>query len=398
MNSIQRLRLRYLLADAWHNVPMYRALYETSGLSERDLAKPDVLSRLPILTKAQLLATPQEERVNRRFRRSELTMESTTGSTGQPFSLYIDSRYRLLRNLRFLHGLFSAGYRPWHRMLLLTDRYDGLKRKQNRYYQSVERPATEILEAYLRVRPQVLYGFTTPLRMLAETIRKAGKGVPRPRLVVSTAEMLDPAARESLSSTFGCPVTDFYGLTEMGLVAWQRPGADGYVLSSFGVITELVPDHSCPGRYRLLMTNLDLRGSPIIRLDAGDLAHAVFVDGKPRIRSFEGRLIDTLLTRDGSEISPYRVTDALRDIPGLKRFRILQQTRSALDVALEIDSVAARSEAIRQIRNILEKLLGPELQLNFSFSDQLIPAGATKFRPVESRVLRPMGDLSRVMS
>jgi phenylacetate-CoA ligase len=387
MNAVQRIKLRRLLIDAWRNVPMYRALYEAAGLSERHLSMPDVLGRLPILTKAQLLATPQEKRVNGRFGRSRLTMESTTGSTGQPFSLYIDSRYRLLRNLRFLFALSSAGYRPWHRMLLLTDRHAGFVRRQNRYYQSVEQPSADILEAYLRVRPHVLYGFTTPLRLLAESIRGSRRSVPRPRLVVSTAEMLDSATREALAGAFDCPVIDFYGLTEMGLVAWQRRDASEYILATSSVLTELVPDSSSPDRYRLLLTNLDLRGSPIIRFDSGDLAHADLAGGKLRIRKFEGRIVDTLLARDGKELSPYRVTDALRDITGIKRFRISQRTLSELDIYLETEP-GARNKAVEEVQAVFDSLLGAGLELNFTFSENLIADGARKFRPIESRVPR----------
>jgi len=387
LNAIQRARLRRLLVDAWRNVPMYRSLYEASGLTEQELSAPDVLARLPILTKAGLLATPLDNRVNRRFDVSRLTRESTTGSTGQPFSLYVDTRYRVLRNLRFFYGLLSAGYRPWHRMLMLTDRHAGLSRRQNRYYQSVERPTSEVLDAYMQIRPHLLYGFTTPLRLLAESIRESRRNAPRPRLVVSTAEMLDSATRDALAETYRCPIIDFYGLTEMGLVAWQRPGVDGYVLSASGVLTELVPDNSCPGRYRLLMTNLDLRASPIIRFDSGDLAHAETINGKPRVSAFEGRVIDTIVARNGQELSPYVITDALRDVPGLQRFRICQHTVARFDIDLEVVS-ALRHEAVEQIQATFERLLGAGLDLRFGFSDNLVPEGTRKFRPVESRVLR----------
>src|SRR5690606_16197593 len=115
-NAIQRARLRRLLVDAWRNVPMYRSLYQASGLTEQELSGPDVRARLPILTKAGLLATPLDNRVNRRFDVSRLTSESTTGWTGQRFSRYLDTRYRVLRNLRFFYGLLPAGYHPCDRM------------------------------------------------------------------------------------------------------------------------------------------------------------------------------------------------------------------------------------------------------------------------------------------
>ncbi|MEX2123317.1 MAG: AMP-binding protein [Woeseia sp.] len=392
LNRTQRRKLRRLLIDAWRNVPLYRTLYARLGLSERELADPQVLRSLPIISKADLLATPLDQRINRRFDLSNLTKETTTGSTGQAFSLYIDAHYRRHRNLRFLRGLLSAGYRPWHRLLLLTDRHAGSSRRQNWHYQSVEDSTEHILDTYIRVRPQVLYGFTTPLRLLAERLRQRPQTVPAPRLVVATAEMLDSATRRTLQAVFGCPVIDFYGMTEMGLVAWQRPGADGYITPRSAVLTELIPDDSCHGRYRMLMTNLDLRASPIIRFDSGDLAFARSAGGEPVITAFEGRRIDTLVCRDGTELSPYRITDALRDIPGVSRFKVTQRDLTSLDVDLEVDSASvdhSRDRTIARIREIFEKLLGRGLELKFAFTDKLIPDGTRKFRPVESRVLRP---------
>ena len=159
------------------------------------------------------------------------------------------------------------------------------------------------------------------------------------------------------------------------------------IASGSGVLTELVPDNSCPGRYRLLMTNLDLRASPIIRFDSGDLAHAETINGKPRVSAFEGRVIDTIVARNGQELSPYVITDALRDVPGLQRFRICQHTVARFDIDLEVVS-ALRHEAVEQIQATFERLLGAGLDLRFGFSDNLVPEGTRKFRPVESRVLR----------
>jgi phenylacetate-coenzyme A ligase PaaK-like adenylate-forming protein len=141
------------------------------------------------------------------------------------------------------------------------------------------------------------------------------------------------------------------------------------------------------------MTNLDLRASPVIRFDSGDLAFARNADGEPGITAFEGRCIDTIVCRDGTELSPYRITDALRDVPGVRRFKVSQRELSGLDVDLEVDSAArdpaSRNRTVGRITAIFDALLGAGLELNFAFSDNLIPDGTRKFRPVESSVQRP---------
>jgi phenylacetate-CoA ligase len=269
--------------------------------------------------------------------------------------------------------------------MLLTDRYQGtVKRAGNRYYVSVEQPTDAILDAYQGIRPDLLYGFATPLRLLAERLRARRRTSHRPRSVISTAEMLDATSRESLHKGFDCPIGDFYGMTEMGLVSWQQPGRDRYIMSPNAVLTEFRRTAE-NGRYRMIMTNLDLHASPMIRFDTGDTVLAQETAEGLVIHGFEGRVIDTVLSRDGREFSPYRITDAMRDIPGLRRFKVIQQAIEEFDVIVEIDGGAADA-AKRSIQSAFLRLLGPGLRVNILQSDRLIAEGLQKFRPVESRV------------
>lgn len=381
----QRRKLTTLLADASVNVPLYRNRYAGLGIGTSNDTVDVLLRRLPILSKKDLLAAPPDERLNDRFSQERLIAESTTGSTGQPFTLYMENAYVRRRNLRFLGALMATGYRPWQRLMLLTDRYSTPTRRGMRFYEPVEQPTNCIVDACYRIRPAVLYGFTTPLRLLAETILKSGQPAPGLALVVSTAEMLDPATRRTLETAFRCPVYDFYGMTEMGLVAWQRHGADGYILATKAVLTEFIPFGANDDRYRMYMTNLDLRAAPVIRFDSGDLAHIRQRATGPVITAIEGRCIDTVLGRDDVEISPYRITDALRDVPGVRRFKVTQLELTNFVVDLEC-AAALQQQATQRVVAVLTGLLGPGLQVEFRFSDRLLADGACKFRPVESRV------------
>jgi phenylacetate-CoA ligase len=200
--------------------------------------------------------------------------------------------------------------------------------------------------------------------------------------------MLDRATRKLLESAFRCPVADLYGMTEMGLVAWQKPGQNDYVMASDAVMTEFVPDGSANGRYRMLLTNLDLRASPIIRFDSGDVASVRLQDGVPLLTAIEGRQIDTIVGRDGEALSPYRITDALRDVPGVRRFKVTQLDLATFRVDLEADT-DSRTRAVNAIKAIFDQLLGTGLEMEFHFLETLVTEGSIKFRPVESRLARP---------
>ncbi len=381
-----RDQLNDLILRARDHVPMYRQLYATAGVVQCTQSITDTLNSLPILSKSDLLAHSPEERIDERTDPASLRIESTTGSTGQPFSVYLDKAYIRERNIRFLRGLWSLGYRPWHRIMLLTDRHKSPKRVAfNRYYVPVEQSNDAIVEAFERIRPHVLYGFLAPLRQLADELPTTA---PRPRLVFSTAEMLDPMTRRQLRKTFGCSVSDLYGMTEMGLVAWQKAAEIGYVMVSDSIIVELIPVQNSSGRYRVVMTNLALKTSPLIRYDSGDVAQVKLLEGTPTIVAIEGRLIDTLVRTDGAQISPYRVTDALGEIHGLKRFKITQESLTQLTVTLVVER-DHRTTIEAAVQTTLQRLLGSKPTIHMRICDAIFTDASSKFRPVESHVARP---------
>ena len=379
-------RLQKLVVDAARNVPFYEQRYQGIDVNRRCDSAAALLRRLPIVTKNDLLNASQRERVHKRYRMGDLISESTTGSTGQPFTICFDRRYLLRRNMRFLWGLVAAGYRPWHRLMLLTDRYATPERRRKTWhYVPIEQSATDIARTYEALAPQVLYGFTTPLRMLAEAIGKHSTMRRLPQRVISTAEMMDAETRQIIEQAFRCPVYDFYGMTEMGLVARQCPGEEGYILDSASIIAEFVPKGG--DLYGLVMTNLDLKASPMIRYDSGDLVRVDSNAGQARITHFEGRAIDTLVRADGEELSPYRITDELRGIRGLNRFQIIQHDIANISVHLDVDA-NLQDSVLEHIRLHLQSLLGQGIQIEIIDDAPPLSASTAKFRPIVSHVER----------
>ena len=384
VNKTRVSRLRQLVTGATTNVPFYRERYAQIEFSTD---AESLLAQLPIIAKTDLLEQPLKARLDSNYDASRLTQESTTGSTGQPFTLYVDDAYKRRRNVRFLRALLAAGYRPWHRVMLLTDRFpDSIHRVGRRYYVSAEQPTSAIADLFEQIRPHVLYGLTTPLRLLADTDSVNARSS-QPQSVISSGEVLDTPLADWFRRQFGAAVYDFYGMTETGLVAWRNCDAEVYSVFDRSVLVELIRHASIDGLYHVVITNLDLQCMPIIRLDSGDLASARFVDGRLRITAFDGRRIDTLIRIDGSEISPYTMTDALRDVVGLRRFRVVQHSTELCRIDAVVDP-EEQPRATERMRSIVRSILGAGVQTDVRFRNRLIEDGSRKFRPVESRVRR----------
>ena len=299
IRNLQEKKLKQLLLHAYHHVPYYRDLFKNSGLKPEDIRSLDDLGKLPITTKSALQAAPPAERISDQYKLEELVTEHSSGSTGQPFTTYFDQHFVMTRNNMFLRALHVMGYRPGQKLMLITAGHNRKRPWLRWHYASIESPAMELIARLNDIRPQILYGCMTPLRLMALHARRTGQKIHHPTTVISTAETLDENTRTLLEETFNATVYDLYGLTEMGLVAWQCRAQDGYHLSEDTTIIEFEYDPHYQAD-KLVMTNLELTAMPLIRYQTGDLATTITdtscTCGRQlqRIQRIEGRIVDCI--------------------------------------------------------------------------------------------------------
>ena len=390
IRSLQEDKLKHLIDHAYQHVPYYRTLFDNIGLKPDDINSLNELNKIPITTKADLQAIPAVQRISDRFSLDELVTEHSSGSTGQPFTAYFDRHFVITRNNMFLRALRAMGYRPGQKLMLITAGHNRTRPWLRWHYASIESSAENLIEQLNKFRPSVLYGCTTPLRLMAQHAKKSGHKPYQPKTVISTAETLDQDTRTLLKETFGASVYDLYGLTEMGLVAWQCPAQTGYHLSEDTTIIEFEHDKHYQSD-RLIMTNLELKAMPLIRYQTGDLAKVIDNDscacGRQllRIERIEGRMIDCIRVSDNRVISPYSLTLALEKIAGLGRYQILQNDIDRFTVRIENNNTD-QTTMTHNIHNALTPVLGANAQFMIKIEDSITPAPGKKFRVIENRM------------
>ena len=251
MNAIQ---LRHMIMEAAQHVPFYRRHWKQAGIDLTRIYSSVPLEFLPVVTRADLLNAPAEERVDERFRGA------------------VDKRALQRQRARFWRALRDLGYVPSERVMIISD--DALPvgaslLRWPRVDASLDDEA--MLAKYLKVRPGVLYGPLSLLTRLATRLAASTDVRWQPRLVVSTAEQLTDAKRVLLESTFGAKVADFYSTPEQGLIAYSRPGVGGYRSFDDEFVIESL--HAVPGKGpgRLIVTDLVPGAMPLIRFDTGDV-------------------------------------------------------------------------------------------------------------------------------
>jgi len=384
-----RMRLQRLLTDAGRHVPLYRRLWAASGIDADDLQVARDFQRLPWLDKAALRPCRPEDRIHGKRRDIHLAEELSSGSSGEPLTVFKDRAAQLRRRWAFLRALLACGYRPGQRCLLLTSRRSATWPTVARWsYANIGEDTATLASRLDALQPDVLYGPLSTLELLAaqrtqRTPRPAG-----PRLVISTAEQLTRQRRATLERGFGAPVADFYGLSELGLVAYRTPGNPQYTPARASLILEFFPIAGEPSVERLVVTDLAERTSPWIRYDTGDLVRRDPQLARRPIVELAGRSMDCIVLPEGGLVSPYRIDVLLEQVPGLRAFEVVQHADFAVDVTLDM-APGIGEQACSTVRRGLESILGTTAAIRMRTGTiQRDPAG-TKFRPIRSLVGSP---------
>ena len=147
----------------------------------------------------------------------------------------------------------------------------------------INRPIAVTIAGLNEYQPDVIAGYATGLRVLAEK-QLAGELRIRPRGIHSSGEPLLDADRAVIEEAFGKCVRNVYVSSEHMFMGLKEPGWTSMRLLEDDLIFEIYPDHA-------LVTNLFNRALPLIRY----------------------RMNDVLTLLDTSEHAPYR---AISDIVG----------------------------------------------------------------------------------
>jgi phenylacetate-CoA ligase len=427
--ELQRVRLRAVLEHAVEHSPYYR---ETLGpdAPERELAQ------LPTLPKARLtdefdrivcepsLRTAPLQRFvaeaePRAAYRDAYRVFATSGSTGSP-GLFVYSLAEFAEWTAVgLARLARLGVGPETRLIAIGAPGDvHITRQLFAAFQagrhgvprlSVTTPIGEAVEALNRYSPEVLMAYASVLGMLAEE-QLDGRLAIRPRVTISTSEVLTDDISARVRSAWGSAPVNVYAATEAPGIAIGSLDHVGMHVSEESVVIEVVDGAGqpvapgVPGS-RVLLTTLVNRVQPLIRYELSDslvLADGPDPSGRPflRVARVDGRSDDILAFPAGSggtvdvhphrlrapfctmlEVSGYQIVHAA---DGALRVRIVPRPSSSADL-LERVRVAVQGEVERA------GALAPDVRVVAVDEIEREPGHAAKVKLVVSEVPRCAG-------
>jgi phenylacetate-CoA ligase len=237
-----------------------------------------------------------------------------------------------------------AGISSW---LRLAREYPWLAPLMRHY--SVMTPLAELVDELNDWQPAEVVAYPSVLALLAreQIERRLDIG---PTVIFSGGECLGLGERKLIERAFNCSVRDIYAASECDYIAfscdqgWLHLNADWIILEPVDEHLHPVPpgiaSHSC------LLTNLANHIQPIIRYNLGDsitvrpdccdcgsLLPAIRVDGR-RDQAL------TLEDANGQQLTilPMAITSVLDNVPGLRRFQIIQTGPSTLTLRCDMET------------------------------------------------------------
>lgn len=232
----------------------------------------------------------------------------------------------------------------------------------------INSPLPQVVEQLNAFQPEIIAGYTTGLKILAE---QQNKGILKvnPIAVGTGSEAMTPADKEMLESAFKCRATNTYGSTEILNQGVTNPDGQTMTLYDDDVIYEIFDDHT-------LVTNLFNYTEPLIRYRMSDVlrpaAQANPASPYLMIDSVIGRTekVPIFTNRDGVDdsISPEKV--ALTFVTGITRFQMQLVSKTKFIYKVILDSsldAAGREEALTAMENRLREVLDQKSMSNVEF-------------------------------
>jgi phenylacetate-coenzyme A ligase PaaK-like adenylate-forming protein len=398
--KLQWERLRAAVGYAFAHVPYYRARYGAAGFDGVLGSRAD-FERLPLLRKKDIRSNA-DALLSGEFRRDDLIQAKTGGSTGVALSLYFDRRCQELRNAAAMRGDQWAGWDLGMKVAAIWGNppvNDTPKKKlrsmlleRTLYLDTMdlnERSVRRFVEEWRRARPQMIFGHSHSIYILARYLQESGVGDLRPRGIISTSMTLLAPERAFIERVFRCPVTDRYGCEEVGLIACECEQRNGLHLNADHVAVEFLREDgssAAPGEEaNIVVSDLINRGMPLIRYcieDMGVSSERACPCGRglPLMERVTGRQADFLKRPDGSLVAGVSLVErTLTAIPGIEQMQLVQDELRRVCARVVTDG-AFTEDSARRLRDELQTAFGDAVRIDVQDVPALDQTRSGKYR------------------
>nr|WP_082709016.1 AMP-binding protein [Marinobacterium profundum] len=401
-------RLQHFLTDVNASNPYYAEQFRACGLSPSSFGDPQVLLRLPCLTKELIRAN--RDRLLSHSNQPARFMK-TSGSSGHPLEFAVGKE-------RLSHDI-AAKWRAtrwwgvdigdpeavvWGSDIELGAQ--GLARQtrdsliRSRLFPAKNLRGDALLSLFDRLQnynPAMIYGYPSILSLLAEAALQQGRRYDAGSLKVifCTAEKLYDHQRQVIEQVFKAPVANGYGSRDAGFIAHECP-AGRLHLSAEDIIVEILDDQQNPvpagTSGEIVVTHMSTLAFPMIRYRTGDIGRISTEPctcGRqlPILMDVIGRANDLLRATDGSAIHGAFIGNIVREDEAVVQFQFIQHSPRQFELKL-----VCRDGAQPELSDLRAKLLdvvGDDAEIAIQHTATIPVEQNGKFKYIVNRCTAP---------
>lgn len=399
IEELRDRRLRETVRHAVRHVPHY------AGLDPERFGSPADLTRLPMISRADLLAEPAAFR-STAVRATRSLVVRTSGTTGEPLDVLHDAP-SALRNIAYSERERAVdasllGGRGSRRMVALEYSLGTLLEVRAFYDAAAYRPRRPALTlvaseegvdaavaALARLRPDVVVGAGSWI----ETVFQAVAATTRPHLpalVVYGGSAVTPEGCALIEHELGIPVVSRYNAGEAFKIGYTCEARAGFHLHEDLCHVELANGEGAPvaegGRGEVVISNLVNRGTVLLRYRLGDHARLTTEEcacgrTSPRLLDLEGKRNVIVRLPDGSPLHARALWGVIKRADGVRRFQLVQRETDRFEARLETADRATYDAMLPSVLEGLEALL-PGCRVDARYHERLEAAPGERFEPI----------------
>lgn len=376
------------------HVPYYQKFFqEVIELSLKGNCH-DVFQKLPLL-KREVVHNKKYQLCSDLSQLSSWQKIRTSGSTGEPIEVFLDSRHTVaeatLFTLHVDHCLCSEKWRGktvFHLTLHAGSTslanpalwHDSGQVVKWNLLQLWQLPDVEFIPLLACIDGAVITAMPSVMEVLCTRLLNSinfSKHI-QPALVILSGEPVTTAIKQLIKTTFNCPVTSFYTMSEAGIVGSEVGDVTEaeqpiYQVEEQSVFLEIV---DAEGKQLpkgiagdIVITALNNLAMPLIRYRTGDRGCWIDQDrANPTFRLLDTRQPQYLWTATGSAVNVVRFAKLLNAL-SLKQYHLSQESDDSIVVHYSAPQTLDRGD-IALIKSTLWSALGSDTNIQLHRVEQ----------------------------
>ena len=338
VNKYQAFQVKVLLSEVIKNVPFYKNF------------TTDTLLTFPVVDKS-ILKNNEDNFISKKFKKTALIKNVTSGSTGTPFPSYRDIYKKNRNTADVLYFGNRAGFEIGEPLFYLkiwstANHKSSLKRFiENIFPVDVIRLSGKNVKTFIDklhiVRSNIhINSYASALeevcKYLDNNATKKLKDITL-KSIITQSEAVSNSTKERLEKYFNCKVCSRYSNLENGILAQQTlDNNDRFKINVASYIVEILKvDSDEPAKAdeygRIVITDLFNFAMPFIRYDTGDIGKFLVESNgsinKLYLSDIQGRKLDLLLDTKGNVISSYIMYKNMFKYPDIDQYQLIQEDK-----------------------------------------------------------------------